>query len=106
MRIHDAYCQTRGSGYTYKRLRPYYGQKERGEYMEEMVRLIMMGTTVAIGGIGPAVAIGILTGKALEAMGRNPEAAGEIRTTMILGVAFAEAIAIYSLVIALIIRFV
>ncbi|MBI5019707.1 ATP synthase F0 subunit C [Candidatus Gottesmanbacteria bacterium] len=73
---------------------------------EAIVKTIMMGTTVAVGGIGPAIAIGILTGKALEAMGRNPEAAGEIRTSMILGVAFAEAIAIYSLVVALIIKFV
>ena len=73
---------------------------------EAAVRIIMMGITVALGGVGPAIAIGILTGKALEAMGRNPEAAGEIRTSMILGVAFAEAIAIYSLVVALIIKFV
>lgn len=86
---------------------PITGNSERGEQkMEETIRLVMMGATVAIGGIAPAAAIGILTGKAMEAMGRNPEAAGEIRTTMILGVAFAEAIAIYSLVIALIIRFV
>lgn len=69
------------------------------------VRLIMMGLTVAIGGGMPALAIGLLTGKALEAMGRNPEAANDLRTNMILGIAFAEAIAIYSLVIGLIIRF-
>lgn len=73
---------------------------------EVSVRLVMMGITVALGGVGPAIAIGLLTGKALEAMGRNPEAANEIRTSMILGVAFAEAIAIYSLVVALIIKFV
>lgn len=73
---------------------------------EAVIKTIMMGVTVALGGIAPAVAIGMLTGKALEAMGRNPEAAGEIRTSMILGVAFAEAIAIYSLVAALIIKFV
>lgn len=68
--------------------------------------MIMMGLTVAIGGGMPALAIGLLTGKALEAMGRNPEAANEIRTSMILGIAFAEAIAIYSLVVGLIIKFV
>jgi F-type H+-transporting ATPase subunit c len=73
---------------------------------EASIRIVMMGLTVALGGLAPAAAIGLLTGKALEAMGRNPEASGEIRTTMILGVAFAEAIAIYSLVIALIIKFV
>jgi F-type H+-transporting ATPase subunit c len=72
----------------------------------QAVKLIMTGATVAVGGALPAMAIGIITGKALEAMGRNPEASGEIRTSMILGVAFAEAIAVYSLVTALIIRFV
>lgn len=73
---------------------------------EASIRLIMTGLTVAIGGGMPALAIGSLVGKALEAIGRNPEAANEIRTSMILGVAFAEAIAIYSLVIGLIIKFV
>ncbi len=73
---------------------------------EASVRMVMTGLTVALGGLAPALAIGMMTGKALEAMGRNPEAANEIRTSMILGIAFAEAIAIYSLVAALIIRFV
>jgi len=67
---------------------------------------LAIGLTIAIGGLGPALGIGILAGKALEAMGRNPEAAGEIRTNMILAMAFAEAIAIYSLVMALILKFV
>jgi len=73
---------------------------------ESTFRLIMTGFTVAIGGMGPALAIGWLSSKAMEAIGRNPEAADSIRTTMILGIAFAEAIAIYSLVAALIIKFV
>lgn len=68
-------------------------------------RLLMTGLTIAIGGIGPALAIGKITASALEAMGRNPDAASELRTNMILGIAFAEAIAIYALVISLIIRF-
>jgi F-type H+-transporting ATPase subunit c len=72
----------------------------------EAIKLIMTGVTVAVGGIMPAFAIGLLTTKALEAIGRNPEAAGDIRTSMILGVAFAEAIAIYALVAGLIIKFV
>jgi len=71
-----------------------------------VVKIIMFGLTVAVGGGMPALGIGLLSGKALEAMGRNPEAAGEIRTSMILGIAFAEAIAIYALVAGLIIRFV
>ena len=73
---------------------------------EETMKLVMTGVTVALGGAMPALAIGLLTAKAMEAIGRNPEAAGEIRTSMILGIAFAEAIAIYALVAALIIKFV
>ena len=55
---------------------------------------------MAIGGIGPAIGIGIIGMKAMEAIGRNPEAAGKLFVPMLLGMAFAEAIAIYSLVIA------
>ena len=73
---------------------------------EAAVKLIMTGITVSIGGALPALAIGLITAKAMEAIGRNPEAAGEVRTTMILGLAFAEAIAIYALVAGLIIKFV
>lgn len=61
---------------------------------------------IGLGAIGPGIAIGMLAGKAMEAIGRNPEAEGKIRTNMILGIAFAEAIAIYALVVALIIKFV
>ncbi|MCC7366514.1 MAG: ATP synthase F0 subunit C [Dehalococcoidia bacterium] len=61
---------------------------------------------MGIGGIGPAIAIGMLVGKAMEALGRNPEARASIQTNMILGVAFAEAIGIYALLSALIIAFV
>jgi len=68
-------------------------------------KIVMTGLTIAIGGALPALAIGIITGKAVEAMGRNPEAAADIRTAMILGAAFAEAIAIYALVVSLIIKF-
>jgi F-type H+-transporting ATPase subunit c len=61
---------------------------------------------MGLGSIGPALAIGMLVAKGLEAIGRNPEAAGKIQTNMVLGIAFAEAIAIYCLVVALIIQFV
>ncbi len=70
------------------------------------IKVIMFGVTVAVGGLMPALGIGLLSAKAMEAIGRNPEAADAIRTTMILGLAFAEAIAIYSLVAGLIIKFV
>lgn len=73
---------------------------------ESLIRLITSGATIAIGGMFPALTIGLIGAKAMEAIGRNPEAAGKIQTAMILTVAFAEAIAIYALVIALIVKFV
>ena len=58
------------------------------------------GLIIAIGGIGPALAIGFIGSKAMEALGRNPEASGKILPAMLLAMAFAEAIAIYSLILA------
>lgn len=58
------------------------------------------GILVAIGGFGPALAIGFIGMKAMEAIGRNPEASGRILPAMLLGMAFAEAIAIYALILA------
>ena len=55
---------------------------------------------MAIGGIGPAIGIGLIGFKAMEAIGRNPEASGKLFVPMLLCMAFAEAIAIYSLVVA------
>lgn len=72
----------------------------------EEVRMLASALVMAVGTIAPALGIGILSGKALEAIGRNPEAANKIQTNMILAIAFTEAIAIYALVIALIIKFV
>ncbi|MBN1964887.1 MAG: ATP synthase F0 subunit C [Anaerolineae bacterium] len=59
-----------------------------------------------IGAFGPGIGIGLLVQGAMQAIGRNPEAAGQIQTNMILGIVFAEAIAIYALVVGLIILFV
>ena len=67
---------------------------------------LAVGLAMGLGAIGPGIGIGILVSKALEAIGRNPEASSKIQTVMILGMAFAEAVAIYALVIALIIKFV
>lgn len=60
------------------------------------------GLIIAIGGLTPALAIGLIGAKAMEAIGRNPEASGKILPAMLLGMAFAEAIAIYSLILAFI----
>ena len=69
-------------------------------------KTIMASLTIAIGGVAPALAIGKMAAKAMEAIGRNPEATPKIQTNLILAIAFAEAIAIYALVVALIIKFV
>ena len=57
---------------------------------------------IAVGAIGPGLGIGYGVGKAMEAIGRNPEVAGPILVPMLIGLGFAEAIAIYALVIAFI----
>lgn len=74
--------------------------------MEAGLQAIAIGLTMGLGAIGPAIGIGMIAGRAVEAIGRNPEAAGKVQTNMILGMAFAEAVAIYALVVALIIKFV
>ncbi len=71
-----------------------------------MDKNVIAGATIAIGGMLPALAIGWMGSKAMEAIGRNPESADKLQTVLILVVAFAEAIAIYSLVVALSIKFV
>ena len=58
------------------------------------------GLAIGLGAIGPGIGIGILGSKAMEAIGRNPEASGTVLLPMIIGIAFAEAVAIYALVIA------
>ena len=65
----------------------------------ESVKLMAKGLTMAIGGMFPALAIGKIVSKAMESIGRNPESAGKLFVPMLLGAAFAEAIAIYSLVV-------
>jgi F-type H+-transporting ATPase subunit c len=68
----------------------------------------IIGTAIAIGmgTIVPALSIGWIGSKSVDAIGRNPEAASKVQTMAILAIAFAEAIAIYALVVALIIKFV
>ncbi len=72
----------------------------------ELVKIIAIGFIMGVGTLGPAIAIGLIGSKSAEAVGRNPEAAPKIQTAMILAIAFAEAIAIYGLVITLILKFV
>ncbi len=73
--------------------------------MEEGLKYLAAAIAIGLGAIGPGIGIGIMAGKAFEAIGRNPDAENKIRTNMILGIAFAEAISIYALVVALILKF-
>lgn len=72
----------------------------------EAVQMLAAAGAICFGAIAPALAIGMIGSKGLEAIGRNPEAAGKVQTSMILALAFSEAIAIYALVVALIVKFV
>jgi F-type H+-transporting ATPase subunit c len=76
------------------------------EIGDEGLRFVGAGFAMAVGALGPAIGIGWLVGKAMDALGRNPEALPAIQTNMILGIAFAEAIGIYALVVAVMIGFV
>lgn len=73
---------------------------------EEVAKVFAAAAAIGVASIGPALGIGMLAAKGMEAIGRNPEAAGKIQVPMLIAMAFAEAIAIYGLVVALIIKFV
>lgn len=73
--------------------------------MDETIHLIELtsiakAVAIGVGAIGPGIGIGLIGSKAMEAIGRNPEASGKVLVPMLLACAFAEAIAIYALVIA------
>ena len=72
----------------------------------EAARLLGAGIAIGLGLIGPGIGIGLLGAAAMSAIGRNPEATGNIQTNMILAIAFAEALGIYALVAAIMIGFI
>lgn len=71
----------------------------------EVAKTLGMAFTVGFGVLGPGIGLGLLVSKALEAIGRNPEAAGTIQTTMYIGIAVTDALAIFALVVGFIIKF-
>jgi len=71
----------------------------------ESMKNLAMAIAAAVGVFAPAIGIGLLVSKALEAIGRNPEASAKIQSTMILGIVFVEALAIFAIVVAFIIKF-
>ena len=72
----------------------------------ETMKLLAIAIVMGSGTLMTALAIGWIGSKGAEAIGRNPEAAPKVQTAMILAIAFAEAIAIYALVVSLILKFV
>lgn len=72
----------------------------------ESTRLLAMALAAGLGVLGPGIGIGIIGAGAMQAIGRNPEASGKVVSNMILAIVFTEALAILSLVVAFIIRFV
>ena len=72
----------------------------------EAAKLLAAGLAIGLGAIGPGVGVGIVASGALQSMARNPEMSGQIVTYMFVGMAFAEALAIFGLVISLILLFV
>ena len=72
----------------------------------DVMKMLAVGLTAGLGMLGPAIGIGMIGFSALQGIARNPEARGPIGTNMILAIAFAEAVAIYVLVVAIILVFV
>ena len=73
---------------------------------EAVMKMLAVGLTAGLGLLGPALGIGLIGYSAMQALGRNPEARGAIMTNMILVTAFAEAIGIYALIVAVILAMV
>jgi F-type H+-transporting ATPase subunit c len=72
----------------------------------DSARMFGMAIAAGLGVIGPGIGIGLIGGRAMEAIGRNPEASGKIVSNMILAIVFTEALGILALVVAFIIKFV
>jgi F-type H+-transporting ATPase subunit c len=68
-------------------------------------KLLAAGLAIGLGAIGPGIGQGMIAAKALEAIGRNPEAASKITPMMFIGLAIVESLAIYALVIAFLVLF-
>jgi F-type H+-transporting ATPase subunit c len=79
---------------------------QEGAIDADTMKLLAAAIAIGLGAVGPGVGIGVLGAAAMSAIGRNPSASGVILTNMILAIAFAEAIAIYALIVAFLLLFV
>lgn len=81
-------------------------EQARNLITDDGMKFLAAGIVMGLGALAAPIGIGMVVGRAMESLGRNPEALPAIQTNMILGVAFCEAIAIYALVVAVMIGFV
>ena len=72
----------------------------------DSARLIGMALAAGLGVLGPGIGIGLIGGRAMDAIGRNPDASGKIISNMILAIVFTEALGILAIVVSFIIKFV
>ena len=72
----------------------------------EAAKFMGAGIAMGVGALGPGLGLGLMIGKALESIARQPEVSGDIRTTMFIGIGVTEAVALYAFVVALILLFV
>lgn len=71
----------------------------------ETMKILAMAIVVGLGVLGPAIGVGMIGSKAMDAIGRNPEASGKVIPNMILAIAFAEALGIFAILVGFIIKF-
>ncbi len=72
----------------------------------ESTKVIAMAIAAGVGVLGPSIGIGMIGGRAMDAIGRNPDASDKVVSNMILAIVFTEALGILALVVSFIIRFV
>jgi F-type H+-transporting ATPase subunit c len=84
--------------------------QQAGDYSADEAKSIAgagsAGFAYGLGAIGPGIGIGYLVGQAVQAMARQPESAGQVQTTMFLGIAFTEALALIGFVVFILLKFV
>ncbi len=79
--------------------------QEGGGVTDEGLSSLAVGLVYGLAAIGPGIGIGLVVGRAIEAMAQSPESAGQVRTTMFLGIAFTEALALIGFVVFILLKF-
>lgn len=71
----------------------------------EAMKILATAIVVGAGVLGPAIGVGLIGSKAMESIGRNPDAAGKVASNMIIAIAFAEALGVFAVLVGFIIKF-